>query len=379
MPKSAVVVANPPTSTTSVNTRNQAVPTPQIPFVRASMEHQEPFVDSTVQVGTSPVAVTGGPIEVPAYGYLRSIILFVYASGGTAGGTNAVAKEDGPWSCIQDVTLMDVNGAPIVNVTGYDLFLLNKYGGYAFAGSPALFPSYSAMTTGGNFGFALRIPVELSRRDALGALPNSNSSATYRLRINQAAASAVYGTNPGGVLPTIRWRAFLDAWAQPPQQGIGGGTNATAPPALGTTQFWTETQSGVAAGANRMRLPRVGNLIRNLIFVARGSADGLRATGETAWPQDFQVEWDSHVVTNISSDLAKHLTYERYGYAALDAGVRVLDFAHDFSGHPGDGEMRDLWIPTTQSSRLELIGSFGGPANVTVLTNDVAPVGQIFL
>jgi hypothetical protein len=106
-------------------------------------------------------------------------------------------------------------------------------------------------------------------------------------------------------LPTIRWRAFLDAWAQPPQQGIGGGTNATAPPALGTTQFWTETQSGVAAGANRMRLPRVGNLIRNLIFVARGSADGLRATGETAWPQDFQVEWDSHVVTNISSDLAK--------------------------------------------------------------------------
>jgi hypothetical protein len=63
MPKSAVVVANPPTSTTSVNTRNQAVPTPQIPFVRASMEHQEPFVDSSGASSFSSTRPEGPPAE----------------------------------------------------------------------------------------------------------------------------------------------------------------------------------------------------------------------------------------------------------------------------------------------------------------------------
>ena len=378
MSRAAVVVNNQQGAATGgvVQTggKNAAAAVPQIPFTRASMEHQEPFVDSSVAVGSNPVTVTGGPIDVPAYGFMTGIILSCTAAGGA--GANAVAKEDAPWSAIATVQLQDVNGAPIYITTGYNLYLANKYGGYGWASNPTG-AGYTAMTTSGNFTFTLRIPVQISRRDALGALPNSNSSSTYKLIINQAGETAVYSTAPT-TRPTLRWRAWLEAWAQPPAQGIGGGTNAVQPPALGTTQFWTETVIGAAAGQVSLRLPRVGNLIRNLIFVARGSADGLRATGETAFPADFQMQWDSHFIFNQSKELNRFYVAERFGYATPDNGVFVLDFTHDFTGHAGE-ELRDLWIPTVASSRLEIAGSFGAAANVTVLTNDVAPSGGVFL
>jgi hypothetical protein len=42
-------------------------------------------------------------------------------------------------------------------------------------------------------------------------------------------------------------------------------------------------------------------------------------------------------------------------------------------------ENRDLWLPTLGSTRLELQGSFGGAGVLTVLTNDVAIAGSVFI
>src|SRR5437868_3449745 len=116
---------------------------PIVPFVRASFEHIEPAnVDRSNAIGASSVLL--GPDDVPAYGYLRHLLVYVQATGGT--GAAAVAKEDAPWSAIQELTLHDVNGAPIVGpISGYDLFLINKYGGYAGFGDPATSPAYSAV------------------------------------------------------------------------------------------------------------------------------------------------------------------------------------------------------------------------------------------
>lgn len=368
-------VTNPPAGGKATTEGDPAGAPAPVSFIRASMEHQEPFLDTSVAISAASTDVTGGPIDVPAYGYFRGIYLFVAATGGT--GTAAVYKEDAPWSVIGNVSVLDVNGAPIVNLDGFGLYLANKWGGYAFFADPTASPFYVAATTAGNFAFALRIPIEVARRDGLASLPNQNASSTYKLRITQAATTAVYSTNPTG-LPTVRWRAFIDAWAQPDSQGAGGVPNAVTPAAIGTTQFWTQTQITIASGQARPRLPRVGNLIRTLIFVFR---DTTPARSTTNLPTDFQMEWDSHVVFNQSRELARELMYQRGGYAlgAWDTGVIVVPFSHDFDGKPGD-ELRDLWVPTTQSTRLEaLIGSYGASGSLTVYTNDVAPVGNVFL
>lgn len=371
-------MTNPATTTApqpggKANMQNAPAPAALVPFTRASMEHAEPFMDYSVAIGAAAVAVTGGPVDIPAYGYMRNVLLFVQATGGT--GSAAVYREDAPWNVIQDVSILDVNGAPLVILTGYDLYLCHKWGGFQWNSLPTTAPFYVTPATTGNFAFALRIPVEIGRRDGLGSLPNSNASSTYKLRITQAANSVVYSTNPTGA-PTIRWRAFLEAWALPPAQGPGGVTNAVRPAAEGTTQFWTETQTAIpGAGQQRVRLPRTGNLIRNLIFVFRDGS-GSRATGQTNFPSDFQLEWDSHQIFNVSKDLVMQYEWERTGQA-LDNGVFVIDFTHDLDGGLGE-EMRDLWIPTTQSTRLELVGNFVSAGSLTVITNDIAPSGNPF-
>jgi hypothetical protein len=108
--------------------------------------------------------------------------------------------------------------------------------------------------------------VELSAREALGALPNMNAAQTYRSRIRQDVSGSVYGTPPS-TLPTVRYRATMEGWTAP-QTG-------EQPPALGTVQQWSKQVYNISPGGQTIRLQRVGNAIRNLILVAR-DASGVR-------------------------------------------------------------------------------------------------------
>ncbi|NEC08660.1 hypothetical protein, partial [Streptomyces sp. SID7909] len=89
------------------------------------------------------------------------------------------------WNVISEIALIDVNGAPVVGpFSGYDLYLINKYGGYGYASDPKQSPMYSGVSaTGGNFRMLLRVPVEFSAREGLGALPNANAASTWKLRV----------------------------------------------------------------------------------------------------------------------------------------------------------------------------------------------------
>jgi len=62
----------------------------------------------------------------------------------------------------------------------------------------------------------------------------------------------------------------------------------------------------------------------------------------------------------------------------LDNGVFVYDNTHEFDQSIGQ-ENRDLWLPTLGSNRLEVQGSFAAAGTLTVLTNDVAIAGPVFL
>jgi hypothetical protein len=352
------------------------------PFVAGAREHTEgPFSDVSTQIGASAIAVS--PVSVPAYGYLRSIVLLVDATGGADSGETVAVTSDAPWNALQNVQLTDVNGAPIVGPfgSGYALYLINKYGGYQWSSDPNLSPNFTTPVVGasasGNFGFLLRIPVEIVSRDALGSLPNQNAASTYKIAYTVAASSVIYSTPPD-TLPVLRVRMYLEAWSQPNATDARGMPQAQTPPALGTTQYWSEIQPAAAPGQHTVQLTRVGNLIRKVIFVSRDSAGDRVADG---FPDPFTLQWDTRIIVQESQALLLETMFNQFGYglgeSTLDTGVYVWDFAHDLTGKSGE-ELRNQYLPTTQATRLEVVGSFmGDSATLEIITNDVAPTADI--
>lgn len=373
--------------------RDQQVSLPVVPFIRASAEHREPAgIDVSRVLTTSDQDL--GVFDIPAYGYVRRIIILVQGSGGTGGSPAVTVNEDAPWTTLKNIALTEPNGAILSQFTsGYGLHLANKWGGYKdpagsdFKASPsfnaiaATFASYSYMTS---------IPVEINLRDGLGSLPNQNAAATFKLKLTLAKVADIVGGTLPSTLPTVRVRAFAECWDQP-ETSTGGAQNQLTPPAVNTTQFWSEQTYNVLSGQNTIRLTRVGNYIRNLIFVLRRSAS-TRANGETDWADPTTLYLDTRPLDIIENNNWKHQMYERTGFGAtlgstvpaadspqgLDNGVRVYDFTHEFDGLLGR-ENRDLWLPTLGSTRLEIQGSFANAGALTVYTNDVAIAGNVFI
>jgi hypothetical protein len=344
-----------------------------VEFTSAAHEHVEgAFADVSQASGAS--AVQMGPYEVPAYGYMRNIDILVTVSAAGALGTG-VLGEDFPFNVIDSVTLLDVNGAPIVGpINGYDLYLTNLYGGYVFRQDPTLQPDYNATYT--TASFILRVPVEIHANDGLGALPNQNAAASYKVQFTVAATATILGTVGTATANTYRFRLYLEAWSQPDDVDLAGRPQAIVPPRVGTTQYWSEFIKSIAAsGQQTIQLPRVGNLVRALVFAFRTAAapGGTRST--TNFPDPIELRWDARSLILEARQLRRTYQGERYifGTGGVPAGVFVYDFDHDVLGHGGNGTP-ELWLPTLQSTRLELVGSFGGAGELRVLTNDVAPV-----
>jgi hypothetical protein len=383
MPTAATVA--PPTAAKAKAGGNKA-PVPLVPFTRAAKEHVEPIFDFNQQITANTVSL--GPFDVPAYGYMRHIILLLQATGGVASVTVA-KQEDAPWIAISDLQLADVNGAPIWGpASGYDLYLHNKYGGYEFSCDPKQDFSFSDVAVGasasGNFVFSLKIPVEINVRDALGAIANQNASSTYKIKIVQNSSAGIYSTAPNTTLPTIRWRAFLQAWTQPPNQDLRGREQMTTPPAHGTSQYYSKVTVNGVAGSQTIRWPRVGNYIRNVIFVNRRTSS-TRANGESDWPDPAQIFWDTRLLHNYTKTIWRDELKRRTGYTATietaggqDNGVFPYDWCHEFDAKIGR-ELRDGWLPTLQSTRLELQGSWTNAPALDIDTNDVAPAGEVFV
>jgi hypothetical protein len=355
----------------------QNTPALLVPFTRAATEHTESFVDISTQMTTSTVAIA--PQDIPAYGYMRGIFLEVTT---TLSAGASVFGADGPEVVLQDISVNDVNGAPIVGpINGYDARLMQLLGGYRKLRDTRLQKNFKASATDGSITFLLYIPVEVNQRDALGALGNMNAASSYKLRYSIAPSTTVYTTVPT-TLPLVRVRAWLDAWTQPTDVNLQGQPQATQPPAHGTTSYWSKTTFNVAAGQNTLRLPRVGNYIRQLILQFR---DTTGARNESLIPTPTYFNWDTRLLHERQPNPWLEIMENRYGLngafdaaGAVPTGVRTEDFMHEFDGSAGL-ELRDGWLPTSQSTRLEFVGSFGAAGTLTVLTNDVSPVGDVFV
>ena len=341
---------------------------PLLPFTASAHEHYEPaFTVGPTLMGAATVQYN--PQDVPAYGYLRSILLEVSATGGVIG--TGVFNADWPFNAIQSVSLQDVNGANIVGpMDGYSLYLANLLGGYGFNNNPANAPSFVGAQSP-NPVFYLRIPVEISQNDGLGSLANQNAASEFKVSLTLNSTAGVLTSGALGTAPTITIKGWLEAWTLPAATNNRGEPQAQVPPLLGTGQFWSSTTRVTALGANIVPLTRVGNLIRGVAIVGRTAA-GVRDS--TVIPDPILWNWDGNQIFNYSQRLSSILLNEKMGGAlTLPAGVFFLPYNMLRLGKMGnDGP--DGWLPTTSSSRIELQGVSAAAGTIQLLTNEVAPV-----
>lgn len=338
---------------------------PALPFTASAHEHVE--LAATLTVTPTTAVQQLNPIDIPASGYFRSLFIEIVAAGG-AGGTLAA---DGPWNIISSLALKDVNGSHIISpIDGYALYCANLFGGFDFNNNLANVPWYSGSAP--NPAFGLRVPVEVIARDGLGALANQNSAANYKLEmaINSIAgqASVAYTT-----APVFTIRVWYEGWTLPAAQSMRGEPQAQVPPLLGTGQYLNAVTRPVVVGTNNTPVNRVGNLIRNLILIGR-DVSGVRQ--DTVLPDMAELRWDGNAIFTSSVRYLKAYAMQKLaGAVTFPTGVVVFPFSHLLTGRMGN-ESPDLWLPTTQSTRLEVVGPSAVAGNIQLVVNDVAPVEQ---
>lgn len=341
-----------------------------LPFTSSAHEHTEPAFTVTATPGVTEQQLN--PLNVPANGWLRNVMLQIDASGGTIG--TGVANADYPFSLFSNVLLQEVNGGNIVGpgINGYDAFLINLLGGYAFRSDPRDMPAF--VGTAPNPVLTLRVPAEVSQHDGLAALSNQNASALFQLLLSVAALAQQY-TTVGTVAPGPHViKGWLEAWTLPTATDRQGRPQMQGPPLVGTGQYWSKRSKAVLVGANTVEFTRLGNLVRLWALIAR---DATNVRVDTVFPDPMFFNWDGFALqSQVSQRYMKQYLFEKVLTAgAAIAGVFALPFNHGGSGEGRMGnEDPNLWLGTTQASRLEISGNSAVAGQIQVLTNEVAPI-----
>jgi len=356
------------------------------PFIAGTRRTDEPDYDVSQLLGAAEVRLPS--YQISPNGYLRGIYLIV--ENVTAGNSAAVTfAEDGPFNALANVNLQDTNSQPVVGpMTGYDLYILNKYGGYAFSDDARNSGAFAAVTgaggTGGSFTFVLYVPVEIVARDALGAQPNKSGSSQFSLVLTAGVNTTIYGTPPTAA-GTMRVRAVISGWQDPDSNDSRGNPTAQDPPAVQSSQYGHKQVYQSMAGATARRLQGIDGLLRGLIFINRRTAS-TRVNGAADFPDPFTLKYEnSLIIESRPRVLWLHYIARIYGYQAAaeaangrDNGVfPVFEWMNDYGPKPG-WESRFGYLPMSSASNLEVQGVFG-PAqtdDLTVLVNKVVPFPQ---
>lgn len=344
-----------------------------LPFQIASRTMSRYSFNTTSTLGTGITPVT--PVQIPAVGFLRRLQLkvTVTATAGTA------FPGDGPFNIINSIELRTAAGNDlIVPVTGYQLYLINKYG-HPTVASPYSDPKYVSYstTTGTAATFYLDLPLELDAETGWGSIPALASNRSYQVVINLSPYSVITSATAA----TVSIDGVAHYWSEPPAQSASGLAQETQPQGLGTISQWQLDTPPITPGDKYVKLQNVGNFMRNIIFVLR-TASGARTA--TDWPAVTEVYLDNEPMFYLPSLDWQRAMRQQFGLAAtaldaangLDTGVFVLPFDALVGSTSGDpANSRSQYLPTLDSSQLQIRGmSFGATAStLEILSNSVIP------
>jgi hypothetical protein len=334
-----------------------------VPFNQASHHGCEQGPSFTVT--PSAAQQTFGPFPLPATGYLRRVIVEVTTTTAGTGGTGA---GDYPYNIFALLRLTDTNGAPIYELSGYNTLLADIYGSYAGVPDPRTDPDYSATTTAPSIEPFMPLEIDMT---GLGSPANLSASSAYRATCVVDTTANLYSVAPSP-LPTFTVTLWCEYWTLPNPTDMQGRPQAVAPPFAGTMQLWSQQPNvTVNAGANRLALNRMGNLLRTVAVVFR--AAGVRSDAIVGDP--LTLRWD-----DINLDVADRKTIRKRmreytnDLVARDTGVYwfgIYNFGLDgLSGGPAVAS----WLPTVTATRYEVSTPAGSGSAGTLdwVINDVS-------
>lgn len=348
--------------------------------------------DQTVTSGVGAFPATAlPPWTLQATGWLAR--LWFYCTYTTTAGTGVAAN--GPFNFFGTVQLNDVNNEAIFGpFDGYTWFLINKYGGYYWLDDPSFASPYSATGTAGTF--ILSIPLEIVSRDPLGPVASVNNTATLTvLLVTNAASTAITGAMTAS---SLRVRGLQEFYWEPRKTDKQGRQIAGAPPANGTTQYWTQGSVPVAAAGtiNQQLITGLGYPFRAYLFMYVDT-NGTRATGETDWPDPLiglkfeanflltqynKAQWQAELsrttgYSNAAFDTRGPISTTTPGNLGpgKENGVYPLFFNKDFLLKRPGGETRRTYLVTSPGSNFIFNGALAGGGNLFSIVNYIAPGG----
>lgn len=366
-------------------------PETSVSFLRGSGRGRYTFeVQSALTLQTTGQDI--GPIDIKAYDYMRSIGLYVQCTTAGSGTATSVYAADGPFNALTYVRVKQPNGQTMFSVTsGQHLAMIHKHGFYRQNNDPAASINYTATAgTAPTFSFYLRIPFELDLRDALGALPNKDAAAPFTLELGLNTLANVFSTAPG-TSPTIKITPVLEAYDQPPET-LDGKPVETTPPNMNTLQRWTEQSVTLVQGAFDARVRKLGNYVRELVFISKNSS--LARIDTNGWSDPQQIVLDEDVKDNLPQFLWEQDIYEVWGYggavpngavigrADVANGQSIGVWPYQYCVNERDAGVEDaaLYLPTIESEDYILRGQNWGSAvsKLVILKCEVLPRGDIF-
>jgi hypothetical protein len=358
------------------------------PFPVGVFEQDVQDIDQSVTQTTS--AQLWGQWNLSPSGWLRGAWLD-FAMTVSANVTNSVSyAKDNPVSVIQKLTVYDLGGEVVLQATGYQLLLINKFGGYFAVGDPRADINYTAITgtgaTGGSFHFVLYVPLEVISRSSLGTVQNE-SKPGWRIEIFVDSQANTYNQVPS-VMGVLRVRGYMSSYTDTQPAGYTSGNTikpfAQSPPLPGTLQYWkTEGATLLAAGNTKYDLTNgIGFPIRNVFYLWYDASAGTRAAGDADIPDPFVIMLGNLQLYNRSLATYFAETGRDFGLYGNFAGTAnsndnamarengVLPFYRtlDFSNEPGNEYGYKYWA-TNVNTLLRLQGSTAAQVNLFAMVN----------
>jgi hypothetical protein len=342
--------------------------------------------EATQTIDTSQHTLT--PWTLQSTGWLRGLWLLCKGTGMTA----STVTPDTPWSIFASIELDDVNNEAIFGpFDGYSAYLANKMGGYQYVDDPGVSSIYAVntATSTNNFTFALWIPLEIVNRDPLGPVASVNNTASLTLKMTTNILANVF-TGVTGTL-SLNVKGTQDFYWEPKKADKAGNMVSGAPPAAGTTQYWTQGSLAISGAGtiNSQLITGLGYPFREYLFMLRDGT-GLRSGGETNWPDPLiGLKFEANMLlSNYPKTLWKHHIARSTGYTTAtddtrgagavpgkEAGVYGLFFNKDFFLQKVGSETRRTYLVTSPGSNFIFNGAMGGAGNLYSLVNYVAPGG----
>jgi hypothetical protein len=280
---------------------------------------------------------------VPGTGYMCWLDLIgVNSVTANASSTSVVYTEDAPWTILGPTTL-DAGGGQTVNLqNGYEIHLVNLYGGY-FPKDDSLSTDttdvYIASASGtgataGNLFVRCRIPLIVNEHSLWGLMGNQSRGTKYNLRNDLGASGDVYTTAPSANASTYinRIYGYLPV---PGDKSARGTPQEKVPSDYGIIHWITSAKNEAAPSAGLVNhyVRNLQNAVRTFILIFRqGSGTTPRSSAQTALAgvgtTNITLKIGSDVIFNETYDERRRIMYQQYNFDGPN-GVLCYSFIQD--------------------------------------------------